>query len=663
MSDGDFHSDAMPGWRTMARRAMPLVLAILLVGSLGALLYSASNASRDHSQALAEQQRSFEIIALARAFEARTARAEVTLARYVISLDPDTGRLFQDQWRGAASQLKALTFATRRSGWQRGNVAALQQAFVQRGRTLNEIGLRTTYDQKMAALGRFHQAGKSRDLQRITALLSLVIDAENKRLNERSLAVTLAGDRSEWVGKTSRLLGLAMLVCILFVAWFANVAYSGRRNARRLAEAETERADRLDAAVKARTAELSDAYDRLQQETADRTAAQDNLRQMQKMDAVGQLTGGIAHDFNNMLAVVVGGLELAKRNMRLKPEEAGRHLDNAMDGANRAAALTRRLLAFARSEPLLPNAVDPDALLSGMTDLIDRTIGDQIIVRFAQGASGWRIFVDQHQMENAILNLCVNARDAMDGRGRLTLSTGQAVLSDGEIGDCAAGDYVMLSVTDDGCGMTPEILTRVFEPFFTTKPVGKGTGLGLSQIFGFVRQSQGDIRIESRPGEGTSVHLYLPRRIGAVEESGSLDSKAGREPVLHPPTRILVVEDDPRVLNQTMAALSELGHLPIACDHPSKAARLLAHNEDVGLIISDVLMPDMTGPEMIKALPAHMRHLPVLFVTGYAGDSSEGADFEGHIVLRKPYTLMALGQALSNALSEPPRPAAAAAAE
>ncbi|HEX7741129.1 MAG TPA: ATP-binding protein, partial [Sphingobium sp.] len=386
-------------------------------------------------------------------------------------------------------------------------------------------------------------------------------------------------------------------------------------------------------------------------------------RQMQKMDAVGQLTGGIAHDFNNMLAVVVGGLELAKRKLRLKPQEAARHLDNAMEGATRAAALTRRLLAFARSEPLLPSAVDADTLLTGMAELIDRSIGDQITVAIQNEAKGWHIFVDQHQIENAILNLCVNARDAMDGRGRLVIDTRQVQLSEHEVGECAKGDYVALSVTDDGCGMTPDILARVFEPFFTTKPVGKGTGLGLSQIFGFVRQSQGEIRIESEPGEGTSVHIYLPRH-AAGEGAPMADVMVPeKEPVLHPPTRILVVEDDPRVLNQTMAALAELGHLPVACDHPSKAAKLLTNHRDIGLIISDVLMPEMTGPEMIRTLPAAFAHLPVLFVTGYAGDVAESADFAGHEVLCKPYTLVGLAHALSTALSGSHHPGTAAAAE
>lgn len=661
MAIGEHMDVEQTSMRAAARKSLPLLLVVLLIGSLGALLYSASQATRDHQHALAEQQRSFEIIALARGFEARTARAEVTLARYVISLDPDTGRLFQDQWRGAASQLKALAYATRQSDWQRGNVEALQYAFEQRGKTLTEIGLRTTYDQKMTALARFHQAGKSQDLRRITALLDIVIRAENTRLQERSLAVTRAGDRTEWVGRTSRLIGLVLLVCVLFAAWFANVAINERVKARSQADAEGERADRLDAAVRARTAELSDAYERLQKETAERAAAEDNLRQLQKMEAVGQLTGGIAHDFNNMLAVVVGGLELAKRKIRLKPEDAARHLDNAMEGANRASALTRRLLAFARSEPLLPSAIDPDALLSGMADLIDRTIGDQITVAFHHGARGWRIFVDQHQVENAILNLCVNARDAMDGRGRLTLASGQATLAAQEIGECAAGDYIVLSVTDDGCGMTPEVMARVFEPFFTTKPVGKGTGLGLSQIFGFVRQSGGGIAIETAPGEGTTVTLYLPRYKGAVagvpEAPAQPDIAEEKEGDRYD---ILVVEDDPRVLAATLAALRELGHRPVGCADPLHAPTAIEAMAVLDLIMTDVLMPGQTGPEMIASVEGQLRGAAVLFVTGFTGEAS-AEQLRDRPVLRKPFTVAALSRAVREAVEGEARRVAQAA--
>ncbi|MEJ7925492.1 ATP-binding protein [Sphingobium sp. AN641] len=663
MNATPLNMDRTREYRAWARRSLPWLLGLLLTGALAALLYSAGTASRDHDKALNEQRSSLEVIALVRQFDATSARAETTLARYVISMDVDTGRLFQSQLRAAASQLRRMAFVTRRSGWQQDNVEQLAQAFGRRSKTLNDVALRTTYDQKMAALSHFHAAGKAPEVARIAALLDTISDAEQQRLKERSLAVSLAGDRTERAGQTSRLLGLALLVSILFAIWIAQFALAERRAARRLAEDEGERADRLEAAVAQRTTELRDANERLKQEASEREAAESHLRQMHKMEAVGQLTGGIAHDFNNMLAVVVGGLELARRKLRLSPEEANRHIDNAIEGANRASALTRRLLAFARSEPLLPTMVDPDTLVSGMGDLIDRTIGDQIAVELRHRSGGWHVFVDQHQMENAILNLCVNARDAMDGRGTLTIETGQAVLGAGEVGECSAGDYATLTVRDNGCGMTPEIMARVFEPFFTTKPVGKGTGLGLSQIFGFVRQSQGEIRVESEVGRGTAIHIYLPRQTMVEAEGLRQSAAAPQEDTRHPPTRILVVEDDPRVLNQTLAAIAELGHLPLSCDHPSKVVRLLANHGDIGLIVSDVLMPDMTGPEMIRALPAAFRHIPVLFVTGYAGDISDAEAFGGHEVLRKPYTLAGLSRALSTALSEQRQSGTAAAAE
>jgi CheY-like chemotaxis protein len=335
-----------------------------------------------------------------------------------------------------------------------------------------------------------------------------------------------------------------------------------------------------------------------------------------------------------------------------------------MEGANRASTLTRRLLAFARAEPLLPSALDADTLVTGMTEMIDRTIGDQIKVELDLQARGWAIFADRHQLENALLNLAVNARDAMDGRGTLTISTTQATLAAHELGECGEGDYIRLTVADTGCGMTADVLERVFEPFFTTKPMGKGTGLGLSQIFGFVRQCSGEIRMESMPNEGTRVHLYLPRRISPTELSlASSPLKVARVEATIPPTRILIVEDDPRVLAQTIAAIEELGHLPIACDHPTKAAAMLGRHRDIGLIISDVMMPEMTGPEMIRQLgPAYSR-IPVLFVTGYTGDSTDSSLFEGHIVLRKPYTLSGLASSIARAISEQPGLQTSAAAE
>jgi signal transduction histidine kinase/ActR/RegA family two-component response regulator len=643
-------------WRQRLRTTLPVVIGVMMICALAALLYYASTATSDHERALEEQRHSFEVITLVRRLDASMARAETTLSRYVIGMDADTGRLFQDQWRSAGAQLNALVLATRDSPWQRNSIRQLKAAYADRGRLLSEIGLRTTYDQRMTALAQFHEAGKAENLKRVDTLLNAIIKAEERRLAERSTAVNLAGARTRRLSDTYGLVGLALLVSCLFAAWVAITALVGRRNASRQAEMEALRADDLELAVARRTAELSATNARLKQEATERAAAEESLRQMQKMEAVGQLTGGIAHDFNNMLAVVLGGLELAKRKLERAPEQAARHLDNAMEGANRASTLTRRLLAFARAEPLLPSALDPDALVEGMIDLIDRTIGDQIRVELDLRARGWTMFADRHQLENALLNLAVNARDAMDGRGTLTISTHQAVLESGQVGECPAGDYIHLTVGDSGCGMTPDVLERVFEPFFTTKPVGKGTGLGLSQIFGFVRQCKGEIAIDSEPGKGTHVHLYLPRHSVAAQAGVANDGgrararRAKRREDTLPPTRILLVEDDPRVLAQTMAALEELGHLPVPCDHPGKASAMLNLHPDVALIVSDVMMPDMTGPEMIEQLREGHRDIPVLFVTGYAGQNDSRL-FEGHSVLRKPYTLGSLASAINAAVN------------
>jgi signal transduction histidine kinase len=440
------------------------------------------------------------------------------------------------------------------------------------------------------------------------------------------------------------LVGFGGLIVLgaMALGWMAVQALSERAAARAEAAIERERVDDLEAAVAAATEEL-----RVQEA---------RLRQVQKMEAVGQLTGGIAHDFNNMLAVVLGGLELAQRNLADNPDQVKRHIDNAMEGANRAATLTRRLLAFSRAEPLLPEAIEAGPLIGGMSNLLDRTLGDSITVDTRDAGIGWAIWVDRHQLENAILNLAVNARDAMEGRGTLTIATGGKHLTPGEIGECAGGDYVTIAVSDTGCGMAPDVLERVFEPFFTTKPVGKGTGLGLSQIFGFVRQSEGEVGIDSTPDTGTTVTIYLPRRLSdAVADPAQADADVAETPPLTG-LDILVVEDDPRVLAATMGAIEELGHHPIGCGDPLQAPDLLAAHEAIDLIVSDVLMPGQTGPEMIAALAPLYPHIAVLFVTGFAGEVA-GDAFHGHAVLRKPFTMAALERTIGEVMAVD-RPAA-----
>ena len=326
------------------------------------------------------------------------------------------------------------------------------------------------------------------------------------------------------------------------------------------------------------------------------------------MEAVGQLTGGIAHDFNNMLAVVVGGIDLARRRMNGPRREVLNHLNNAMEGATRAAALTRRLLSFARSEPLLPERADAAALVEGMSDLLDRTLGERIRIEVDVAPGTWPIYVDPHQLENAIVNLAVNARDAMNGIGALRISTENVTLAANEVGDVQAGEYVKISVTDTGCGWRRKCIERAFEPFFTTKPVGKGTGLGLSQIFGFAHQSGGEVGIESEVGKGTTVSLYLPRT--RVEQPVRLHANVQRvdNDVTVPGARILVVEDDPRVRSSTVEALQDLEYDPVSCDSGAEAMRLF-DAQTFDLVISDVIMPEMTGPELVRILKQRRERL------------------------------------------------------
>ena len=310
---------------------------------------------------------------------------------------------------------------------------------------------------------------------------------------------------ASWLGWLAVLIGLGA-VGLGFAAFRA---MRERLEALREADSESDRAQKLEEAVRQRTLELTEANERLKTEAAEREAAEARLRQVQKMEAVGQLTGGIAHDFNNMLAVIVGGLDLARRKLRGNKREVEFHLDNAMEGATRAAALTRRLLAFARAEPLLPVATSPAALVEGMLDLVDRSIGERIAVVTRFPADHWHVRVDTNQLENAILNMAVNARDAMDGEGRLEIAVENVTVGDGETGELAAGDYVRISLSDTGEGIAPEIMERVFEPFFTTKPVGKGTGLGLDIVRRLVDRSDGTIEVQSEPGR-TEFRVGLP---------------------------------------------------------------------------------------------------------------------------------------------------------
>ncbi len=303
-------------------------------------------------------------------------------------------------------------------------------------------------------------------------------------------------------------LGFFVIVSAVIIALIRSMTTARRH----LAEANAALEDH----VAARTRELVEANEALRQETATRQAAEAQVRQVQKMEAIGQLTGGIAHDFNNMLAIVIGSVDMARRRLARGDTNIAKYLDGALEGANRGAALTRRLLAFSRQQALEPAIIDLNALVQDMAELLRRTIGEQIELESVLGGGLWRARVDPGQLESAILNLAVNARDAMPSGGKLTIETLNASLDDDYAAhhvDVVAGQYVLVAVSDTGAGMTQDVIARAFDPFFTTKPVDRGTGLGLSQVYGFVKQSGGHVKIYSEPGQGTVVKIYLPREI------------------------------------------------------------------------------------------------------------------------------------------------------
>ena len=401
---------------------------------------------------------------------------------------------------------------------------------------------------------------------------------------------------------------------------------------------------RLDLAVSS-AAELKTANASLKHELETREAAEAQVRQMQKMESIGQLTGGIAHDFNNMLAIVIGSLDIAKRRLDTDRARALVCIDNALDGAHRGALLTTRLLAFSRQLPLEPRALDVNKLVGGMSEMLRHTIGEHLRVETVMAGGLWRAFVDPGQLENAILNLVINARDAMPDGGRLTVETSNAHLDDAyAVGnaEAVAGQYVLLSVTDTGTGMPADVIGRVFDPFFTTKGLGKGTGLGLSQVYGFVKQSSGHVKIYSEPGLGTTVKLYLPRHTGADTDldaeapqlsAESAQAKAGEV--------ILVAEDDEKIRFLSVEALRDFGYTVVQAGDASQALAVLAVQPHVDLLFTDIVMPDMNGRQLTDRAREARPDLKVLYTTGFTKNAvvHNGVLDPGVALISKPFTI------------------------
>jgi PAS domain S-box-containing protein len=381
-------------------------------------------------------------------------------------------------------------------------------------------------------------------------------------------------------------------------------------------------------------------FAKITRDMTEKRAMQEQLNQSQKMEAIGHLTGGVAHDFNNLLTVILGNLETIQRNTKDQNERTRRAIEQAIRGADRAATLTQQLLAFARRQPLSPKPTDVNRLVTGLSELIRRTLNENIRIETVLGVDVWRVEVDAHQLESALLNLAVNARDAMPQGGTLTIETLNTTLDDGSMPftDFKPGQYVVISVADTGTGMSADVMAHAFDPFYTTKPVGQGTGLGLSQVFGFVRQSGGQVKLYSELDHGTTVRIYLPRM--QREGSDPSDESDAKIPSGHASETILVVEDDQDVRAYSTDSLRELGFSVLEARDGPSAMRILEEHPEVQLLFTDVGLPGINGRELVEQARCKRPDLRVLFTSGYAQSAivHQGRLDPGVQLLSKPFT-------------------------
>ncbi|HYF34714.1 MAG TPA: ATP-binding protein [Prosthecobacter sp.] len=410
----------------------------------------------------------------------------------------------------------------------------------------------------------------------------------------------------------------------------------------------------LEARVDERTKELTSEIER-------RHEAESQLRQAQKIEALGQLSGGVAHDFNNMLAVILGNMRLLKRRMTPEPKLT-RLVDNAIEGGERAAKLTRHLLAFSRRQALEPTVFDVNQLITRLVEMIRSTILESVEIETVFAAGAWRVHADANQLQTALLNLVVNAQDAMPRGGKLTIETANAHLDEAyaaRFADVAAGQYLMIAVVDTGTGMLPDVVQRAFDPFFTTKPPGSGTGMGLSQVHGFIKQSGGHVSIHSEPGCGTAVKLYLPRHIGSSQTAGP-DSVDSRLPPADPDQLVLVVEDSDSVREVTVAMVHEIGYRALAAASGREALQLLDANPDITVLFTDVVMPEMDGRQLADEALRRRPALKILFTTGYTRNAivHNGVLDLGVQLLSKPFTPEMLARKLAEIVQAQTRAAA-----
>ena len=621
-------SSSQPFWHLKNVGFSPARLG-LLAGAI-VLMCLAGLAAMTLAFRTAEAQRwvdqTIEVRQLAGEFLRAVLDVETGVRGYLLSDD----KTFLEPYQAAAPKLAATLERLRVLAANDPTQRARLQQISQTSQELNEV-----YRQMLerAAQGRRDEA------------IDLVKSRAGKSLVDQTRSLATAFDQAEREMLAARVRDIQRLRAILIAAvvgalacaiglllFFAYMSYSY--------------VQQLDF----RTAELEN-------EARRRHESEATLIQAHKMEAVGQLTGGIAHDFNNMLTVIIGSLETLQRRLKHMQSETEngdklavltKPADLALQGARNAARLTHRLLAFARRQPLAPVQLDLNKVVSGMSELMRRTVGETIVFETVLGAGLWRTFVDANQLENVLLNLVVNARDAMPKGGHLTIETANAYLDEpyaARFGDISPGQYLLLSVTDTGIGMSPELLARVFEPFFSTKGDQQGSGLGLAMVHGFVKQSGGHIRIYSELNEGTTVKIYLPRLNNASEAAANPEELPQRDPRIETAANrsetVLVVEDNDDVRGYAHSALEELGYTVLLARDAAEALRIVANGTRIDLLFTDVVLPGgMNGRQLSQKILQERPQLPVLFTTGYTPNAivHHGRLDPDVQLLSKPYT-------------------------
>jgi signal transduction histidine kinase/CheY-like chemotaxis protein len=614
----------------MGLARMDQALGALLVGfvALAVMMLSAAWFAERQGAAAGLVRHTLEVENRLSRLQTEVLEAEAAQRGYIITARGDFLAPYHTALSAMDAELAGITRATADNPRQVGQVARLRVALESRAMLLRENLV--IYRARGAVPVERLEAGR-----RLMANARTII-RDMKAEEERLLAQRSA--RAERQALLARLSSLLSGVMALALGLFA--VFDARR--------------RLGIAVRTGQS-LAETNLRLQAEAEHRAAAEAQVRQIQKMQAIGELTGGIAHDFNNMLAIVIGSLDLAKRRLQTDAARAAVYIDNAMEGANRAAQLTGRLLAFSRQQPLAPQVLDVNKLVGGMSEMLRRTIGDNVRVETVLAGGLWRTFADPAQLENAIVNLCVNARDAMPDGGRLTIETSNAHLDDEYAAghaEVAPGQYVMTSVSDTGVGMPPEVIERAFEPFYTTKGVGQGTGLGLSQVHGFVKQTAGHVKIYSELGVGTTVKVYLPRSTGEAD-AGETPARASQDlPHGRADEIVLVVEDEQRVRDFSVDALRELGYTVVHAPDAAEALRVLALQPRVDLMFTDVVMPDLDGRRLAERARETRPDLKVLYTTGYTKNAivHNGMLDAGVAFLAKPFTIEQLARKVRQSL-------------